>query len=52
MKKEYKYFIYILASESGTLYIGMTNSLRRRIDEHKNNLVKGFSQKYSCHKLI
>lgn len=47
-----KYYIYILASDSGTLYIGITNNLLRRCYEHKNNLVDGFSKKYSCHKLI
>ncbi len=47
-----KYYIYILASESGTLYIGVTNNLIRRIYEHKNNLVEGFSNKYLCHKLV
>jgi len=49
---EKKYFIYIMASTSGTLYIGITNNLKRRIWEHKNNLEKGFSRKYKCHKLI
>lgn len=46
------YYIYILASESGTLYIGVTNDLMRRVWEHKNNLVEGFSKKYGCHKLV
>jgi putative endonuclease len=47
-----KYFVYILASKrNGTLYIGMTNSLRRRIDEHKQGLVPGFTQKYKVHLL-
>ena len=41
-----------MASESGTLYTGMTNDLARRNYEHKNNLVEGFSKKYKCHKLI
>ncbi len=41
-----------MASESGTLYIGVTNDLIRRVGEHKQDLVKGFSQKYKCHKLI
>ena len=46
------FYVYILASESGTLYIGVTDNLARRIWEHKNDLVKGFTQKYSCHKLV
>lgn len=46
------YYIYILASNSGTLYIGITNNLERRIWEHKHALVKGFTEKYGCHRLI
>jgi len=52
MYEEKKYYVYIIASSSGTLYIGVTNSLMRRIHEHKNGLIEGFSKKYSCHKLI
>ena len=51
MLKKY-FYVYILASESGTLYIGVTNDLKRRIWEHQHDLVKGFSQKYGCHKLV
>lgn len=47
-----KYFIYIMSSDSGTLYIGVTNNLLKRVYEHKNNLIDGFSKKYACHKLI
>ena len=47
------YYIYILASErNGTLYVCVTNDLQRRIFEHKNNLIKGFTQKYNIHNLV
>lgn len=46
------YHVYIMASRSGTLYIGVTNNLRRRIFEHKNKIVDGFSKKYECTKLV
>lgn len=49
---KYTYYGYIIASESGTLYIGVTNNLERRIYEHKNKLVRGFSSKYNCNKLL
>lgn len=48
-----KYFVYILASKKyGTLYIGITNNLIKRIYEHKNNLVEGFTKQYSVHNLV
>jgi putative endonuclease len=47
------YYVYILASQrNGTLYIGVTNDLKRRIWEHKNYLVKGFTEKYGVHMLV
>jgi putative endonuclease len=46
------YFVYIVASKSRVLYIGMTNSLDRRIWEHENDLVDGFSKQYRCHRLV
>ena len=48
-----KYCVYILASKrNGTLYIGYTDNLLRRVYEHKNNLVKGFTEKYKVHTLV
>ena len=47
------YYVYILASKyNGTLYIGVTNDLERRIYEHKENLVDGFTKKYHIHTLV
>ena len=51
-KKMKSYYIYILASNSWTLYTGVTNNLVKRVYEHKNNLIEGFTKKYKCHKLI
>ncbi|PPD21973.1 MAG: hypothetical protein CTY22_08125 [Methylomonas sp.] len=45
--------VYILASQrNGTLYIGVTSDLIKRIWEHKNNAVEGFTQKYNVHQLV
>lgn len=51
-KREYNFYVYIMASPSGTLYIGMTNDLTRRVAEHKGDKVDGFSKKYACNKLV
>ncbi|MDD5011686.1 MAG: GIY-YIG nuclease family protein [Phycisphaerae bacterium] len=48
-----QYFVYILASKrNGTLYIGITNDLLKRVYEHKNNLIEGFTKKYNVHNLV
>ena len=48
-----QYFVYILASKrNGTLYLGITNNLLKRVHEHKNNLIEGFTKRYSVHDLV
>ena len=45
--------VYMLASEKyGTLYIGVTSDLIKRIWEHKNDAVDGFTEKYGIHRLV
>lgn len=46
------YYVYILASKSGVLYVGVTNDLRRRLAEHKAKKIPGFSAKYNCDRLV
>ena len=48
-----QYFVYMLASKrNGTLYIGVTNDLIRRVYEHKKKLVEGFTKKYNVQLLV
>nr|VFJ76837.1 MAG: putative endonuclease [Candidatus Kentron sp. FW] len=45
--------VYILASKrNGTLYTGVTTDLIRRVWEHKNNMIEGFTKKYQVHRLV
>ncbi len=47
------FYVYILASRrNGTLYIGVTNNLVRRVWEHKTNAVDGFTKQYGVHQLV
>ncbi len=47
------YYVYILASKiGGTLYVGVTNDLIRRIFEHKSDAVEGFTKRYGVHRLV
>ena len=52
MKYEKYYFVYIMASKSGVLYVGFTNDIYRRVLEHKSGKIHGFTQKYKCKKLV
>ena len=49
----HEYYVYILASQkNGTLYVGVMNDLTRRVYEHKNDLVEGFTKQYQVHDLV
>jgi putative endonuclease len=51
--KNHNYYIYIISNKyNNVLYIGMTNNLLRRIYEHKNKMIDGFSKKYNLNKLV
>ena len=47
-----QYYVYIMTNNSKTLYIGITSNLHRRVYEHKQKLVNGFTKKYNIDKLI
>lgn len=47
-----QYYIYIMANNSKTLYTGVTNNLNRRVYEHKNKLIQGFTFKYNITTLV
>lgn len=47
------YFVYLLASRpNGTLYVGVTDNLVKRVWEHKNDQADGFTKKYQIHSLV
>jgi len=49
---EHHYYVYIVASRTRVLYCGMTNDIRRRVQEHREASVPGFSAQYKCSRLV
>ena len=53
MVNVHQYWVYIMSNKTRTvLYVGITNDLYRRYLEHKEEKIKGFTQKYKCHDLL
>ena len=47
-----QYYVYIMTNKSKTLYTGITNNLQRRVYEHKQKLIPGFTSKYNINQLV
>ena len=52
MSEEKRYFVYIMSNPSRTLYTGITNSIRRRVRQHREKLIDGFTAKYNVTRLV
>jgi putative endonuclease len=52
MSGQNRYYVYIMTNHSGTLYIGVTNNLKRRVFDHKNLAVEGFTKRYKITRLV
>jgi putative endonuclease len=48
----YKFWVYIMASRTGTLYVGMTGFVDTRISQHKSGEMEGFARQYECNRLV
>jgi len=52
MPRILQFYVYILASLSGTLYVGLTDNLKKRVEEHRLGLVDSFTKKYKVNRLM
>ncbi len=52
VRTEREYYVYVLSSRSGVLYVGVTNDLQRRVWEHRTGAVDGFTKRYRVHRLV
>jgi putative endonuclease len=48
----YKFWVYIMCSSTGTLYVGMTGFIDTRVFQHRSGEIDGFTKKYKCHRLV
>jgi len=51
-RREHRYYVYIMSSQTRVLYIGVTNDLERRVHEHKKGLGSGFASRYRTRQLV
>jgi putative endonuclease len=51
-KRDHHYYVYIIASRTRVLYCGVTNSVARRTQEHRESEIPGFTASYHCHRLV
>ena len=47
-----QYYVYMMTNHSGTLYVGVTNDLRRHVWEHKQRRIEGFTKRYNITRLV
>jgi len=52
MQGKNQYYVYIMTNKSGTPYVGMTNNIKKRIYDHKEKLIPGFTKKYNINRLV
>ena len=52
MNREWRFWVYIMASKSRRIYTGMTNDIQRRVAEHKSGEIEGFTQRYRIDRLV
>ncbi len=52
MPREHHYYVYILSNKPRTLYVGVTNKLLFRVEQHRNGEFEGFTKKYNIHRLV
>ena len=50
--REHGYYVYIVASRSHTLYIGITSGIEKRVQQHRDGTFEGFSSQYNCNRLV